>query len=92
MLFRSIIQHAGKLYKILQAHTSQADWIPESTPALYTPVIPVGAIEEWKQPTGAHDAYSIGDRVLFDGSTYESVINANVWSPAEYPAGWSLVP
>lgn len=46
---------------------------------------------EWTQPLGAHDAYKIGDRVTFNGKVYESVINANVWSPAVYPAGWTEV-
>ena len=46
---------------------------------------------EWKQPLGAHDAYKTGDRVTFNGKVYESVINANVWSPAVYPAGWKEV-
>lgn len=46
---------------------------------------------EWVQPTGAHDAYNIGDLVTFQGQTYRSLINANVWSPAVYPAGWEAV-
>lgn len=46
---------------------------------------------EWTQPLGAHDAYKIGDRVTFNGKVYESVIAANVWSPAVYPAGWKEV-
>ena len=79
------------LFKVIQAHTSQADWKPESTPALYTKFIPPGQVAEWVQPTGGHDAYNTGDRVLFNGSTYESLINANVWSPTAYPAGWQLI-
>ena len=43
------------------------------------------------QPTGGHDAYSVNDLVVYDGSVYESVINNNVWSPAAYPQGWSFV-
>jgi len=43
------------------------------------------------QPTGAADAYSVGDRVTFEGSVWESVIDANVWSPTAYPAGWKKV-
>ena len=42
----------------------------------------------WVQPTGAHDAYNIGDKVTFEGHLWESLINANVWSPTVYPAGW----
>lgn len=47
---------------------------------------------EWKQPTGAHDAYNVGDLVTFEGKVYRSKIAANVWSPTAYPAGWELVP
>lgn len=43
---------------------------------------------EWVQPTGHHDAYQAGDRVTFDGAVWESVIDGNTWSPADYPAGW----
>lgn len=43
---------------------------------------------EWVQPTGAHDAYSTGDKVTFNGKHYTSLIDGNVWSPDTYPAGW----
>lgn len=42
----------------------------------------------WVQPTGAHDAYNTGDKVIFEGHLWESLINANTWSPTVYPAGW----
>lgn len=38
VLYKTIgarLQHNGKLYKVKQAHTSQADWTPDITPALY---------------------------------------------------------
>lgn len=79
------------LYKVVQAHTSQADWLPETTPALYTKYTPPGQVADWVQPTGTQDAYQIGDKVLFNGSTYESIINDNVWSPTAYPAGWKEI-
>lgn len=63
---------------------------PDVTPALYTEV----SIEEWPeyvQPTGAQDAYNSGDRVSFQGRHYESLIDGNVWSPADYPQGWQLI-
>jgi hypothetical protein len=76
------------LFRVIQAHTSQADWIPTEVPALYKKFTPPGQIAEWVQPTGSHDAYNIGDKVSFNGQNYESLINGNVWSPAAYPAGW----
>ncbi|MCD1285245.1 hypothetical protein, partial [Brevibacterium sp. CCUG 69071] len=51
-----------------------------------------GAPAEWVEPTGAHDAYNTGDQVTFEGTVYESVIDANTWSPSAYPAGWKAVP
>lgn len=57
------------------------------TPALFVVV----SLDEWPefvQPTGAHDAYNKGDKVTFEGNHYISLIDGNVFSPAEYPAGW----
>lgn len=84
----NIFRYENQLYKVLQAHLSQSDWVPKSTPTLYHPIAPPGIIAEWKQPTGRHDAYNIGEKVTFGGKVYESLIDGNVWSPAAYPQGW----
>ena len=80
-----------QLYRVVSDHTSQADWIPNSTPTLYTPI---GLTDEgypiWSKPTGGHDAYSIGDIVDYNGTLYKSLIDGNVYSPDEYPAGWEV--
>ena len=82
--------YQGNLYKVIQAHTTQSDWTPDVTPALWKKFYEVEAgPQPWVQPTGAHDAYNIGDRVTFEGRLYESKIDANVWSPSAYPAGWT---
>lgn len=81
-----------QLYQVLQPHTSAAEWTPDSATSLYKKV---GVSEDgtplWVQPLGATDAYNIGDQVMYNGKKYESVINANVWAPDVYPAGWSLI-
>lgn len=46
---------------------------------------------EWVQPTGGHDAYNTGDRVMFEGAVWESVIDGNTWSPTDNPAGWTKI-
>ena len=49
-------------------------------------------VPEWTKPSGAHDAYQLGDRVLYNGRVYESVHpGANTWSPDEYPPAWQLI-
>ncbi len=82
----------AQLYKVVQAHTSQADWTPDVTASLYTPI---GLTEDgypiWSQPTGAHDAYNSGDIVEYNGVLYKSLIDGNTYSPDAYPDGWKLV-
>lgn len=80
-----------QLYKVVQVHTSQADWMPDITPALYDAIgLDDDGYPLWSQPTGAHDAYNTGDIVNYNGTLYESTIDGNVWSPESYPAGWKL--
>lgn len=46
----------------------------------------------WVQPTGAHDAYNIGDKMTYtDGKRYICQMDNCVWGPDTYPAGWQLV-
>ena len=50
--------------------------------------------DEWPQfvqPTGAHDAYGVGDKVTFNGVRYVCKMANCVWSPAVYPDGWEEV-
>jgi hypothetical protein len=79
----------GEAVRIVQDHNraSVSHYNPKDVPALYL-FRPVSGCPDWKQPAGAHDAYNIGDCCTYKGSKYESVINANVWSPETYPAGW----
>lgn len=81
----------GVTYTVIQGHTLQEDWKPESTPALYhREGQPGEEWPEWVQPTGAHDAYAKGAKVTYKGQHYISLIDANVYSPEAYPAGWEL--
>ena len=80
-----------QLYKVVQAHTSQADWKPDTLPALYTPIgLTETGYAVWSQPTGSHDAYNTGDIVSYNGTLYKSLIDGNVWSPDAYPTGWEI--
>ena len=86
-----LLQYKGLLYKVLQDHTSQADWLPNKTPALYKVLgINENGIAEWSQPISATDAYNKGDIVMYKGICYRSLIDGNVWAPDEYPAGWEV--
>ena len=86
------VQFEGNLYTCLQTHTPQAAWTPVAAPSLWAKVLipDENIIPEWEQPDSTN-AYQIGDKVLFNGIVYESVIANNIWSPAAYPAGWHEV-
>lgn len=80
-----------QLYKVVQAHTSQADWTPDVSASLFTAIgLDDAGYPVWSQPTGAHDAYNTGDIVNYNGTLYVSLIDGNVYSPEAYPAGWQV--
>lgn len=82
------IRYNEKLYKCVQAHTSQADWMPTATPALWV-AISLEEYPEWVQPTGAHDAYAKGAKVSHNNKHWVSTLDANVWEPGV--SGWDEV-
>lgn len=77
------------LYRVIQPHTSQIDWVPDSTTSLYVQIEdPSIEYPKFVQPTGAHDAYKKGDKVTYKEKHYISLIDSNTWSPEAYPQGW----
>ena len=87
------IMFEGVLYKVIQAHTSQAEWTPIAAPSLFAKVINEtidGSIPEFEQPDSTNP-YMKGDRVIFNGKVYESLIDNNVYSPEAYPTGWKEI-
>ena len=86
------VRYNEKLYKCVQAHTSQPEWTPDGIPALWTEVAKPGEIPVWRQPTGAQDAYMMGDKVHYpdaNGPVYQSILDNNIWAPDVY--GWQEI-
>lgn len=81
------VNYNNTLYKCLQAHTSQVDWTPDTAVSLWAEVLIPNpdVIPEWKQPESTNP-YMKGDKVTYNGKTYESTIDNNVWAPDVY--GW----
>jgi hypothetical protein len=77
------------LYRVEQAHTSQADWNPKDVPALFSRVALPNQVLAWKQPVGSSDAYGRGAVVTHKGQTWENTgSDANVWEPGVF--GWTV--
>ena len=84
------VRYNETLYKVLQDHISQIDWTPDVAVSLYVRVDDPGEEwPEWRQPTGAHDAYALGAKVSHNGKHWISLIDANVYEPTEaVPTLW----
>lgn len=78
------------LYKVLIAHTSQADWTPDIAVSLFAKILipDDDVIPEWEQPNSTNP-YMIGDEVTHNGKTWMSIIDNNVWEPGVY--GWTEI-
>lgn len=82
------VQYGGLLYKCLQSHTAQADWTPDVSVSLWVRIDdPSIEWPEWRQPTGAQDAYAKGAKVSHNDKHWISDVDGNVWEPGVY--GWS---
>jgi len=90
-----VYQVNGKLVEAIQSVMIDAEnWLTDPSIFKGAGTIEVGdteVIPDFVQPTGAHDAYNKGDRVVFEGKIYESLIPNNVYSPTSYPQGWQVV-
>ena len=82
------VQHGGRLWRCVQAHTAQTGWEPENAPSLWAKVLipDETVIPEWEQPDSTNP-YSTGDKVMHNGKTWVSDIDNNVWEPGVY--GWT---
>lgn len=80
-----------QLYRVVQGHISQDLWLPGTVPSLY---VAIGLDREgypiWAAPTGAHDAYAIGDVVDYNGVLYVSLISGNTTVPGTDDRYWRV--
>lgn len=76
------VNYEGLLYNVLQEHQKQETWNPVDAPSLFAQVlIPDSTvIPEWVQPDSTNP-YMTGDKVSHNGSTWESLVDNNVWEP-----------
>ena len=88
-----IRRYDGKLYRCLQAHTTQAQWKPAVTPALWVVVVAEGEYREIKDNMLPTEAFALGEIGWYSTKNrlYKSLIDNNVYTPVTYPAGWEAV-
>lgn len=86
------VRFSGKLYKLLQEHTSQLNRAPDVSPSLFVEVSdPEIEFPDWKQPINAETAYSLGAKVTHNGKKYISKIDNNTTEPGTDERWWKEV-
>jgi hypothetical protein len=87
----TILREEGKLYRSIHDITNVAqNTKPSETPSMWTQIgDPAEEYPEWSQPIGAHDAYSMGSKVSYNGKHWISTVADNIWQPGVY--GWEEV-
>jgi chitin-binding protein len=84
-----LVSYNGRTYVCRQGHTSLPNWQPDVVPALWLVAVnsAAGDIQTWQSPV----AYSIGDRVVYNGQNYrarQSHVSLPGWEPPNTPALW----
>ena len=76
------VNYEGLLYNVLQEHQKQEAWNPVDAPSLFAQVLipDPTVIPEWVQPDSTNP-YMKGDKVTHNESTWESLVDGNIWEP-----------
>lgn len=81
------VQYNGNIYLATKNHISAKN--PEIDKINYALIEkPDYLIEKWAQEK---TPYKIGDKVKIGNYIYQSIIDNNIWTPANFPAGWQLL-
>ena len=85
--------YEGGLYKCLQDHTTQDDWTPDVSPALWVEIAAPDEYREIKEGMLPTEAFALGEIGWYQkkDNLWKSLIPDNTYTPESYPAGWEQV-
>lgn len=83
-----LVKYEDKTYRCVNAHTSQSDWKPDVAPSLWVHLNYRDGIRVIPESISATAAFAKGERGWWNDILYESLADANVYTPQEYAANW----
>lgn len=89
--YANLQEQVNTIYNELDSIKSRLSALESTGESPEEPTEPVEEYPEYVQPTGAHDAYHIGDKITYNGKKYICKLDGCVWTPDDYPAGWEEV-
>ena len=72
----AVYTYGDGLYRVVQAHTTQADWQPDNALSLFTRIAPPDEIPVWSA-----GSWGLGAVVRHKELTWQSMVPNNVWEP-----------
>lgn len=89
--YKTRINWNGKIKMAAQDLWDTEQNNPDNAPTLWNDIEYKDGIRIIPEVITADRAFSLGEKGWWGDSLYESLINANVYTPAQYPQGWTLV-
>lgn len=83
--------HEGVIYELYNSIGTNNIHPPPQVEAHWRVWVEAGSCPDYEQRFG-HNPYMRGDCVTFNSVQYWSLVDNNVYSPAEYPPNWSTEP
>lgn len=87
----SRINWKGTLYRAAVDLWASEENDPDNAPTLWEKVMYRDGIRIIPEVITAGLAFSLGEQGWWGDKLYESLINANVYTPEQYPTGWKLI-
>ena len=84
------INHHGTIKRAAVDLWDSAENNPDNAPTLWEDIAYREGYRIAPYAFTATNAASKGERIWFGDLLYESLINANVYTPEQYPAGWKI--
>lgn len=89
--YASLEEQVENIYSEIDSIKSRLATLENTEESPEEPIEPVDEYPLYKQPSGAHDAYKVGDKITYNGKKYVCKLDGCVWTPTDYPAGWEEV-
>lgn len=89
--YANLQEQVNTIYNELDSIKSRLSALESTGESPEEPTEPVEEYPEYVQPTGAHDAYKVGDKITYNGKKYICKLDGCVWTPDDYPQGWEEV-
>lgn len=87
--YRPLEERVNQLFKLVEELATKLNALENKDVEIEDTTIE--EYPEYVKPTGAHDAYQVGDKITYNGKKYTCILANCVWSPDVYPQAWQEV-